>query len=147
MGMFDFFGAIGSGYLSDRFSPNKLLFWYFFLRGLSLLALPFSNFSLVGLSAFAVFYGLDWIATVPPTVKLAATSFGREQAPLVFGWIFTAHQIGAAIAALGAGITHDMIGTYLPAFFTGGVLCVLAAGAALAVRPARALVPAPAPAE
>jgi MFS family permease len=147
MGMFDFFGAIGSGYLSDRFSPNKLLFWYFFLRGLSLLALPFSNFSLVGLSAFAVFYGLDWIATVPPTVKLAATSFGREQAPLVFGWIFTAHQVGAAIAALGAGVTHDLIGTYLPAFFTGGVLCVLAAGAALAVRPARTPAPMPAPAE
>ncbi|MBN8891591.1 MAG: MFS transporter [Bordetella sp. SCN 68-11] len=145
MGMFDFFGAIGSGFLSDRFSSSKLLFWYYFLRGLSLLALPFSNFSLVGLSLFAVFYGLDWIATVPPTVKLAASSFGREQAPLVFGWIFTAHQIGAAIAALGAGITHDMLSTYLPAFFTGGVLCLVAAVTALFARPARLPTVAPAP--
>lgn len=134
MGVFDFFGAIGSGFLSDRFAPNKLLFWYYFLRGLSLLALPFSNFSLVGLSAFAVFYGLDWIATVPPTVKLAANSFGRDQAPLVFGWIFTAHQIGAATAALGAGLTHDALSSYLPAFFSGGVLCIVAAITALSAR-------------
>lgn len=137
MGMFDFFGAIGSGFMSDRFAPNKLLFWYYLLRGLSLLALPFSSFSLIGLSAFAVFYGLDWIATVPPTVKLAASSFGREQAPLVFGWIFTAHQIGAAIAAFGAGVTHDAMGSYLPAFFSGGVLCIVAAGTVLAARPTR----------
>jgi MFS family permease len=137
MGMFDFFGAIGSGFLSDRYAPNKLLFWYYFLRGISLLALPFSNFSLVGLSAFAVFYGLDWIATVPPTVKLTAASFGREQAPLVFGWIFTAHQIGAAIAALGAGLTHDALSSYLPAFFSGGVLCMVAALTALSARPVR----------
>ncbi len=147
MGMFDFVGAIGSGYLSDRFAPHKLLFWYFVLRGLSLLVLPYSSFSLVGLSAFAVFYGMDWIATVPPTVKLAASGFGREQAPLVFGWIFTGHQVGAALAAYGAGVTHDAMGTYLPAFMTGGVLCLVAAAIALRARPTRVASAAPAAAE
>src|SRR5580658_1962002 len=98
MGACDFIGTIGSGWLSDRFDNRWLLFWYYGLRGLSLLALPYTDFSFFGLSLFAVFYGLDWIATVPPTVKLAAQTFGREQAPLVFGWIFTAHQMGAAVA-------------------------------------------------
>src|SRR6202044_101348 len=107
MGIFDFIGTIGSGWLSDRFDNRWLLFWYYGLRGLSLLALPYSFLSFYGLSLFAVFYGLDWIATVPPTVKLTAKAFGREQAPLVFGWIFTAHQLGAAFAALSAGVTRD----------------------------------------
>jgi ABC-type spermidine/putrescine transport system permease subunit II len=85
-----------------------------------------------------VFYGLDWIATVPPTVKLASQSFGRDQAPLVFGWVFTAHQLGAATAALGAGITRDALNSYLPAFVAAGVACMIAAVAALAIRrPAR----------
>jgi sugar phosphate permease len=139
MGAFDFVGTIGSGWLTDRFDSRWLLFMYYGLRGLSLLALPLSTFSFYGLSLFAVFYGLDWIATVPPTVRLAAQSFGRERAPVVFGWIFTAHQLGAAAAAMGGGLARDELASYLPAFVVSGALCLLAALAALAVR--RALPP------
>ena len=127
MGVFDFFGTIGSGWLSDRYDSRWLLFWYYGLRGLSLLFLPFSNFSLYGLSIFAVFYGLDWIATVPPTVKLAAERFGRERANVVFGWVFAGHQLGAAAAAFGGGYARTEYSTYLPAFFTAGLLCIFAA--------------------
>jgi MFS family permease len=102
MGVFDFIGTIGSGLLSDRFDNRWLLFWYYGLRGLSLLYLPFTDFSFYGLSLFAVFYGLDWIATVPPTVKLTADRFGRERAGIFFAWIFAGHQLGAASAAFGA---------------------------------------------
>jgi predicted MFS family arabinose efflux permease len=134
MGACDFVGTIGSGWLSDRFDNRWLLFWYYGLRGLSLLVLPYTNFSLVGLSVFAVFYGLDWIATVPPTVKLSAQTFGRAQAPLVFGWIFTAHQLGAATAAFGAGVSRDALASYLPAFAAAGVACLVAALAVIAIR-------------
>ena len=134
MGACDFVGTIVSGWLSDRYDNRWLLFWYYGLRGLSLLVLPYSDFSFFGLSLFAVFYGLDWIATVPPTVKLAGQTFGREQGPLVFGWVFTAHQLGAATAAVGAGATRDMLMSYLPAFAFAGVACLLAAIAVLTVR-------------
>ncbi len=134
MGAFDFVGTIGSGWLSDRYDNRRLLFMYYGLRGLSLMVLPYTDFSFYGLSLFAVFYGLDWIATVPPTVKLAGNAFGREMAPLVFGWVFTAHQIGAAVAATAAGMVRDGTGTYLPAFFAAGVACLIAAVAALCVR-------------
>jgi sugar phosphate permease len=134
MGFFDFFGTIGSGWLSDRFDPRWLLFWYYGLRGLSLLYLPFTDFTFYGLSLFAVFYGLDWIATVPPTVKLAADRFGREKAGIVFGWVFAGHQIGAASAALGAGLVRTEFSTYLPAFFVAGALCIIAALAVISVR-------------
>jgi sugar phosphate permease len=134
MGIFDFIGTIGSGWLSDRFDPRWLLFWYYGLRGLSLLYLPFTDFTFYGLSLFAVFYGLDWIATVPPTVKLTADKFGREKAGIVFGWIFAGHQIGAATAAFGAGLTRTLYDTYLPAFFVAGALCIIAAVAVLTVR-------------
>ena len=137
MGAFDFVGTIASGWLSDRYDNRKLLFWYYGLRGLSLLFLPMSAFSLYGLSLFAVFYGLDWIATVPPTVKLAGQAFGRERAPLVFGWVFTAHQLGAAVAALGAGMSRDALASYLPAFYLAGAACLVAALLALAARPPR----------
>jgi MFS family permease len=134
MGFFDFFGTIGSGWLSDRFDPRWLLFWYYGLRGLSLLYLPFTDFTFYGLSLFAVFYGLDWIATVPPTVKLAADRFGREKAGIVFGWVFAGHQIGAASAAFGAGLVRTEFSTYLPAFFVAGALCIIAALAVITVR-------------
>jgi MFS family permease len=127
MGIFDFFGTVGSGWLSDRYDNRWLLFWYYGLRGLSLLFLPFTDFSVVGLSIFAVFYGLDWIATVPPTLKLAVQHFGREKANVVFGWVFAGHQLGAATAAYGGGYVRTAYETYLPAFFIAGVLCVLAA--------------------
>jgi len=134
MGAFDFVGTILSGWLSDRYDNRWLLFWYYGLRGLSLLYLPSSTFSLYGLSLFALFYGLDWIATVPPTVKLAANTFGREKAGLMFGWIFAAHQIGAATAAFGAGLTRSALATYLPAFYIAGAMCLIAALIALAIR-------------
>ena len=127
MGIFDFFGTIVSGWLSDRYDNRWLLFWYYGLRGLSLLALPFTDFSFYGLSLFAMFYGLDWIATVPPTVRLTAQRFGAERANLVFGWIFAGHQAGAAFAAFGAGLSRTVLATYLPAFFFAGALCVVAA--------------------
>ena len=127
MGAFDFVGTILSGYLSDRYDNRKLLFWYYGLRGLSLLWLPYSTFTLYGLSIFVVFYGLDWIATVPPTVKLTAQKFGREKAGLVFGWIFASHQIGSAAAAYAGGEARTAFLTYMPAFVVAGALCLLAA--------------------
>lgn len=133
MGVFDFFGTIMSGWLSDRYDNRWLLFWYYGLRGLSLIFLPFSDFSFYGLSLFAMFYGLDWIATVPPTVRLTAQKFGPERANLVFGWIFAGHQIGAGAAAFGAGISRTVYQSYLPAFFFAGALCVLAAMIVLAL--------------
>jgi predicted MFS family arabinose efflux permease len=131
MGVFDFVGTVGSGWLSDRYDNRWLLFWYYGLRGLSLLYLPFTDFSFYGLSLFAVFYGLDWIATVPPTVKLASQHFGREKVGLVFGWIFAGHQLGAASAAFGAGLSRTSLASYLPAFFIAGALCLIAAGLVL----------------
>jgi predicted MFS family arabinose efflux permease len=144
MGIFDFIGTVGSGWLSDRYDNRWLLAWYYGLRGLSLMVLPFTDFTFYGLSLFAVFYGLDWIATVPPTVKITAASFGRERANLVFGWVFAGHQIGAATAAFGAGLSRTVLATYLPAFFAAGALCVIAAVLVLAiVRPGGAAVVAP----
>jgi len=135
MGVFDIIGTIGSGWLSDRYDSRKLLFWYYGLRGLSLLYLPSSSFTIYGLSFFAVFYGLDWIATVPPTVRIATTMFGRERAGIVFGWVFAAHQLGAATAAYGAGLSRTVAATYLPAFYLAGAACLVAALLILAVRP------------
>src|SRR5215472_10594681 len=149
MGIFDFIGTIGSGWLSDRFDPRWLLFWYYGLRGLSLVYLPFTDFTFYGLSLFAVFYGLDWIATVPPTVRITADRFGREKAGIVFGWIFAGHQIGAASAAFGAGLIRTQLDTYLPAFFAAGALCIIAALAVITMRKssgAGIAVAAPAPA-
>jgi MFS family permease len=133
MGIFDFFGTIVSGWLSDRYDNRWLLFWYYGLRGLSLVFLPFTDFSFYGLSLFAMFYGLDWIATVPPTVRLTAQRFGAERANLVFGWIFAGHQIGAGTAAFGAGLSRTVLASYLPAFFAAGALCIVAALIVLAI--------------
>jgi predicted MFS family arabinose efflux permease len=127
IGVFDLVGTIGSGWLSDRYDNRWLLVGYYGFRGLSLIWLPYSGFSLVGLSLFAMFYGLDFIATVPPSVRLTAQAFGREQAPLVFGWIFAAHQLGAGLMAFAAGISRDLLASYLPAFFAAGLLCIAAA--------------------
>jgi MFS family permease len=138
MGVFDFFGTIMSGWLSDRYDNRWLLFWYYGLRGLSLVFLPFSDFSFYGLSLFAMFYGLDWIATVPPTVRLTAQRFGPERANLVFGWIFAGHQLGAGTAAFGAGLSRTLLASYLPAFFVAGALCVIASLIVLAIaRPVK----------
>ncbi len=144
IGAFDFVGTILSGWLSDRYDNRWLLFMYYGLRGLSLIVLPFTDFSVIGLSAFTVFYGLDWVATVPPTVRLTAERFGAENANLTFGWIFTAHQLGAATAAFGAGFSRTEFDTYLPSLYIAGVACVLAAGLVLTIgrRPKEALAPA-----
>ena len=128
------FGTTLSGYLSDRYDNRKLLFWYYGLRGLSLLWLPHSDFSLAGLSLFAVFYGLDWVATVPPTVKLAGASFDKQRVGMIFGWIFAGHQLGGAVAAYGAGLSRTVLASYSPALYTAGAACVLAALAIFIVK-------------
>jgi sugar phosphate permease len=128
MGIFDFFGTTASGWLSDRWNNRYLLCWYYGLRGLSLIFLPFSfDPHFLGLSIFAVFYGLDWIATVPPTVRLTTQIFGKEQAGVMFGWVVAAHQIGAATATFTAGALRTYLGTYLPAFILSGLLCLVTA--------------------
>ncbi len=128
MGLFDLVGTTASGWLSDRFNCRYLLFGYYGLRGLSLMFLPQALLGpAAGLGVFAVFYGLDWIATVPPTVRLTGEVFGREKASIVFGWIAAAHQVGAACATYTAGALRTEFGSYGPAFIGAGVLCVIAA--------------------
>jgi MFS family permease len=147
IGVFDIVGTTLSGWLTDRYDPRVLLAWYYGLRGLSLLALPYLfGAPRFGLILFIVFYGLDWVATVPPTVALAAETFGRERVGIVFGWIFCAHQLGAAVAAWGAGAARTWFGDYGWAFGSAGLLCLFAAGlvAGIARRPT-APVPIPAP--
>ena len=128
MGIFDLFGTTLSGWLSDRFNSRVLLFWYYGLRGLSLMYLPHAfGIDFFGLPLFAVFYGLDWIATVPPTVRLATDVFGKERAPIIFGWVVAGHQLGAAFAAFGAGLLRSSLGTYTVASMISGGLCLVAA--------------------
>ena len=138
MGIFDLIGTTASGWLSDRVNNWALLGWYYGLRGIALLLLPFSDFGVSQLTVFAVFYGLDWIATVPPTVRLTTEAFGEKDGPLVYGWIATGHQLGAATAALGAGLIRSEYASYLAALIVAGLACVLAAltltGAAFAHR-------------
>jgi MFS family permease len=127
MGVFDLFGTTMSGWLTDRYDSRWLLFWYYGLRGLSLVYLPYSGFSLYGLSFFAVFYGLDWIATVPPTLRLTRELFGKENAPIVFGWLLAGHQLGAGAIAFEAGAVRSVLGDYyIPVLLSGG-LCIIAA--------------------
>jgi predicted MFS family arabinose efflux permease len=128
MGVFDLFGTTASGWLSDRFNCRYLLFGYYGLRGLSLLFLPMALAGpSTGLTIFAVFYGLDWIATVPPTVRLCAEVFGRERASIIFGWVAAAHHVGAAFAAFMAGWLRTTTGAYSLAFVSAGALCLVAA--------------------
>ncbi len=129
MGVFDLIGTTASGWLSDRWDGRYLLCWYYALRGLSLLFLPYAfNTRFVGLAAFAVFYGLDWVATVPPTVRLTADAFGKRNVGIMFGWILAAHQMGAATAAFGAGALRTWLGSYQVSFMSAGLLCLIAAG-------------------
>jgi MFS family permease len=138
IGVFDLVGTVCSGWLTDRYDPRLLLAWYYGLRGLSLLALPYAfGAPRFGLILFVVFYGLDWVATVPPTVALTAEIFGRESVGIVFGWIFAAHMAGAAVAAWGAGAVRTWFGGYGWAFGTSGLLCLFAVGlVAQITRPA-----------
>ena len=135
MGIFDLVGTTASGWLTDRFDSRFLLFWYYALRGLSLLFLPFAlSTRHVWLAGFAVFYGLDWIATVPPTVRLAANTFGKENVGVIYGWIGAAHQLGASAAALTAGAMRTHLGDYQDAFWLSGGLCLIAATLLLSTR-------------
>jgi sugar phosphate permease len=138
MGIFDILGTTASGWLTDRYSSRYLLFGYYTLRGLSLLWLPLTldvaqNGGAHGLGWFAVFYGLDWVATVPPTVRLTGEVFGRENTGVVYGWIGASHQLGASLAAFGAGAIRTGLGDYRLAFWIAGVLCVLAGTAFLTI--------------
>jgi sugar phosphate permease len=145
MGIFDLAGTMGSGWLSDRYDNRWLLFWYYGLRGLSLLYLPFTGFTLYGLTLFAMFYGLDWIATIPPTLKLTGDRFGSERANVVFGWMFTGHQLGSGAVALGAGMSRTLYASYLPAFFLSGAFCLIAALLVMSIaKPKPRLQPKPA---
>jgi sugar phosphate permease len=127
MGIFDILGTTASGWLTDRYSSRYLLFAYYTLRGVSLLYLPFTlEQGAHGLGWFAIFYGLDWVATVPPTVRLTSDSFGRENTGVIYGWIGASHQLGASLAAFGAGAIRTSLGNYQLAFWLAGGLCVLA---------------------
>lgn len=137
MGVFDLFGGMGSGWLTDRYDPRRLLVAYFTVRGLSLLAFPFLSLDPVSLTAFAIFFGLDWIATVPPTLKLTNARFGEAQGPIVYGWIFTGHQAGAAAAAIGAGVLRQLSGDYLTAFVSAALLALAMGVVFLLWRPER----------
>lgn len=127
IGIFNFFGTLASGWLADRFDNRLLLFVYFALRGLSLLYLPFAFTNFYVLSLFTVFYGVDWFATVAPTIRLVTGAVGRERSSIVYGWVFTVHQIGGASAAFFAGLFRIELGTYMQAFMLSGLLCLCAA--------------------
>jgi sugar phosphate permease len=150
IGVFDVIGTLASGYLTDRFDSRWLLFFYYGLRGLSLLFLPYvfgsPNFALI---LFIVFYGLDWVATVPPTVQLARKVFGMQNFAIIYGWIFASHQLGAAAIAFAAGAVRTYFGDYQLAFMSSGLLCLVAAGMVLRIareRPGRVVVGTEAPA-
>ena len=133
MGGMNFIGTIASGWLTDRYDPRKLLASYYIFRGLSLFLLPFVT-SIQGLAIFAFFFGLDYIATVPPTVSLAADIFGRRNIGTVFGWIFASHMIGAAVAAWLGGVARDTLGDYHLAFLTAGAIAIIGGFMALGIN-------------
>lgn len=140
MGLFDLAGTTLSGWLTDRFDPRKLLFVYYGVRGLSLIFLIHSDFDLFSLAIFSIFFGLDWIATVPPTLRLTSDHFGDRDAPVIFGWILAGHQLGAASAAFFAGYMRTVQGNYLEAFVIAGATGLLAA--LLSIMMARRAAPA-----
>jgi sugar phosphate permease len=145
MGIFDILGTTASGWLTDRYSARHLLFAYYSLRGVSLLFLPATlSEGGLGLGVFAVFYGLDWVATVPPTVKLTTEAFGRENTGVIYGWIGASHQLGASMAAFGAGAIRTSLGDYQLAFQISGGLCLIA-GASFVLVGRRALQTRPQP--
>jgi predicted MFS family arabinose efflux permease len=125
--------------LTDLVDSRKLLFVYYSLRGAALVYLPFSTFSFISLSMFAVIYGLDWIATVPPTLRLTTEAFGETAAAMVFGWILAGHQLGAACAAFMAGYLRTLQGDYIDAFVLAGATGMIAAALALLIGRQRAI--------
>lgn len=137
LGVFSLIGATISGWLTDRYNPRILLFWIFSLRGLSLMVLPYTNFDSLSLTVFSVFYGLDWIAVMPPIFALVNEVFGRKSAPVIMSWIFATHQIGGALAAVGAGAVRTYTGSYLVAFMASGVACLAASMLVLRIARSR----------
>jgi sugar phosphate permease len=133
MGTVNIVGTTFSGWMVDRIAPQKWLALVFALRGVSLLILPFVR-SFTGLVIFAIIYGLDWFATVPPSMAITADTFGRQNVGKVYGWIFMSHQIGAAIMASAAGAVRDYLGEYNAAFMAGGFIAMIAAGLALQIK-------------
>ena len=129
VGVFDVIGTVCSGWLTDRYDPRKLLFFYYGLRGLSLFLLPSILFSNIHPSTlvFVIFYGLDWVATVPPTIMLCRAVLGPARASVVYGWVFAAHQMGGAIAAFGAAVLRVKLGDYAVAFYISGAMCIITA--------------------
>ncbi len=127
IGVFDVIGTLASGWLTDKYDPRKLLFFYYGLRGLSLFLLPSILFSTMHPSTlvFIIFYGLDWVATVPPTIMLCRTILGPDRATVIYGWVFAAHQIGGSIAAFGAAVLRVKLGDYAAAFYISGALCLV----------------------
>jgi MFS family permease len=135
IGVFSLIGSTLSGYLCDRYSPRVLLFWYYGLRGLSLVVIPFTSFDPVSLTVFSVFYGLDWVATGPATFALTNEVFGRRDAPVIVAWVFAAHQVGGSLAAFGAGAVRSASGSYLIAFIASGLACLMASMLVLRITP------------
>jgi sugar phosphate permease len=133
MGVFNFIGTIASGWLTDRYDPRRLLLIYYGFRGVSLLFLPFVH-DTMSIAAFAILFGLDYIATVPPTVALVADRFGQHNVGIVYGWVFASHMVGAAIAAWVAGLVRENVGDYAAAFVAAGWIAIVAGFAALAIR-------------
>ncbi|WP_007517037.1 MFS transporter [Pseudofrankia sp. EUN1h] len=160
VGIFDIVGTVASGWLTDRFDSRYLLVAYYALRGLGLAGLPLllSSEPHPSMIAFIVVYGLDWVATVPPTIALCRSVFGPERAPVIFGWVFASHQLGAAVAAVAAGWVREATGTYTAAWYGAAFLCLVAAFLSATVhagpadasprgRPARRRVAVPVPAD
>ncbi|CAN1516799.1 AraJ Arabinose efflux permease [Candidatus Nanopelagicaceae bacterium] len=135
VGVFDVIGTIFSGWLTDRMDPRRLLFFYYGLRGLSLFLLPSILFSTMHPSTlvFIIFYGLDWVATVPPTLMLCRIVMGNQRSAVVYGWVFVGHQIGASIAAIGAAVLRVKLGDYAVAFYISATMCLVAAFAVLQI--------------
>ena len=127
IGAFTILGTTFSGWMSDRYDNRVLLMFFYGFRGLSLIYLPYSDFSFGTLTIFALFYGLDYFATVPPTLRLLTDTFGRTDAPVVYGWVFAGHQVGAASVALLAGVMRSDLGSYFLPFVLSGLLCLGAA--------------------
>jgi predicted MFS family arabinose efflux permease len=142
IGVFDVVGTIASGWLTDRYEPRRLLAVYYAFRGLSLLFLPYLLAPSVHLPMifFIVFYGLDWVATVPPTMALCREHYGDDSA-IVFGWVLASHQVGAALVAFLGGLARDTFGAYDVVWYASGALCAVAALMALVIRRRRLNVP------
>lgn len=134
LGVSSLIGSIASGWATDRCNPRLMLLGIFLLRGVSLMLLPYSGSGIVSLTAFAIFNGIEWVATVPPIVAILNEVFGKREAPVLVSWVYAIHQIGSAAAAIGAGFLRDYTGSYVTSFLVAGVTCFLAAWMVMRIR-------------